>query len=296
MAATVTPLLELPDLRLGRFRCPPSHPQWRNENWIGARAHVVFPERPVTITRAATGPQIGDRNWALLYEPGQYYRRELVDPAGDECTFVELSDRTYAELVDSRDDVSRAYARRAFTAGRVLVHDSTWLGYQEVLAATPGASASVEDRLRAVLIDLLGRTSPVTLGLDVDPEPGVTNDPRVYEACRMLATDLEHRVTLIDAAEAVGLSRFHFARLFRTVTGLSIHAYRQRLQLRAAFASCATTQYRTLSEVAIAAGYASHSHMTSSFRRSLRMSPSAVRLRFGRNAAAIGRGEPTLIG
>lgn len=295
MAATVTPLLELPDLRLGRFRCPPSHPQWRNENWIGARAHIVFPERPVTITRTTTGPQLGDRNWAFLYEPGQYYRRELVDPAGDECTFVELSDRMYAELLDPHDDVSRTEARRrAFAAGRVLVEDSTWLGYQEVLAATPGASASVEEQLRAVLFDVLRRPRSETP--DVDFEPGALNDPRVHEACLILATDLEHRVTLVDAAEAVGLSRFHFARLFRAATGLSIHVYRQRLQLRAAFASCATTPYRTLSEVAIAAGYASHSHMTASFRRSLRIAPSTVRVRFGQDATAVGRGEPTLIG
>jgi AraC-like DNA-binding protein len=294
MAATVTPLLDAAGLRLGRFRCPPSHPRWRAENWIGARAHVVFPERPVTITRASTGPLLGDRNWAVLYEPGQRYRRQLVDPAGDECTFVELSETTYAELLESGDQV-----RRAFAAGRVLVDDSTWLGYQDVLANTVRAPDVVPRRLREVLVDVLVPSSPAEADqrrLELDCPPAAT-DRRVHEACRILASRLDDRITLPALAEAVGLSTYHFARLFRATTGLTVHAYRQRLQLRAAFSTCATTPYRTLSEVAMAAGYASHSHMTSSFRQWLRISPSTVRVRYGHVASpAVGRGEPTLIG
>ena len=326
VADTVTPLFDAAGLRLGRFRCPPSHPRWQAENSIGASAHVVFPERAVTITRASTGPQLGDRNWAVLYEPGQRYRRELVDPAGDECTFVELSDTLYAELLESRDGV-----RRAFAAGRVLVDDLTWLDYQDLLAGTSGSPAVIEEQLRHVLLQVLARPAPApdadlpigpgTTRLPAPPERSstaeglnsadepladvglagsasrtVATDWRVHDACRVLASHLDQRVTLADVAESVGLSRYHFARLFRAATGLTVHAYRQRLQLRAAFATCATTPYRTLSEVAMAAGYASHSHMTSSFRQSLRMSPSTVRVRYGRDAGAAGRGEPTLIG
>lgn len=308
MAATVTPLLDVAGLRLGRFRCPPSHPQWHAENSIGTRAHVVFPERPVTISRATTGPQLGDRNWAVLYQPGQRYRRELADPAGDECTFVELSGPLYAELLGSG-----AQVRQAFVAGRVLVDDATWLGYQEVLADAVRAPNAVPRRLREVLENVLSRPSSNPSDPS-DPEPsdqldssdqvGTSDqralagpDRRVHEACRIIATRLDERITLPSLAEAVGLSTYHFARLFRATTGLTVHAYRQRLQLRAAFSTCATTQYRTLGEVAMSAGYASHSHMTSSFRQWLRISPSTVRVRYGRNPAqVVGRGEPNLIG
>ena len=294
MAATVTPLLDAAGLRVGRFRCPPSHPQWQVENSIGDRAHVVFPERPVTISRATTGPQLGDRNWAVLYEPGQRYRRQLVDPGGDECTFVELSGSLYAELLRTGDQV-----RRAFGAGRVLVDDNTWLGYQEVLADTVRAPAVAPRRLREVLLDVLARpsTDEPQRGRGELDRPSAATDRRVHEACRILASRLDERITLPALAAAVGLSTYHFARLFRATTGLTVHAYRQRLQLRAAFSTCATTPYRTLSEVAMSAGYASHSHMTSSFRQWLRMSPSTVRVRYGRISSPVaGRGEPSLIG
>ena len=54
MGATVTPMLDVPSLRLGRFRCAPTDEEWRAENDIGPLAHVVFPERPVTITLVRT--------------------------------------------------------------------------------------------------------------------------------------------------------------------------------------------------------------------------------------------------
>ena len=279
MSPDVTALLDGPGLSLGRFRCPPAGPEWRTENSIGPLAHVVFPERPVTITRSSTGPHLGDRNWALLYEPGQRYERALVDPAGDECTFVQLSPAAYRSLLRSAPA-----APAAFATGRVLVDDPTWLAYQACLAAAESGAGEevVEQQLTAVLVE--------TVRAPLGPRP-VGPDRRVHEACRLLATRLEERLTLSAVASAVGLSTYHFCRLFRDVTGLSVHAYRKRLRLRQAFATCATTPDTLLSDVAMSTGYASHSHMTTDFRQWLSMSPSTVRDRYARRSAAAGVGE-----
>jgi AraC-like DNA-binding protein len=296
MGATVTPMLDVPSLRLGRFRCAPTDEEWRAENDIGPLAHVVFPERPVTITRPATGPQLGDRNWALLYRPGQRYQRHLVDPDGDECTFVALSPQLYGDLLDA--DRS---ATTAFDAGRVLVEDAAWLGYQECLAAAVGSDdRAVERALRDVLHEVVRRQAARSVGIsgpdeadertgDVAQDHPVTAvreaDRRVHEACRILATRLDERLTLPAVAEAVGLSTYHFCRLFRATTGLTVHAYRKRLRLRAAFSTCASLPQGNLSEVAMSLGYASHSHMTSEFRATLAMTPSGVRDRYARRTA-----------
>ena len=279
MSPTVTALLDTPGMRLGRFRCPPSLPEWRTPNSIGPLANVVFPERPVTIRRSSTGSQLGDRNWAVLYEPGQRYERALVDPDGDECTFVELTPSTYADLLRSAST-----APQAFAAGRVLVDDRTWLAYQECLAAAESGAdpRDVERRLRTVLVATLG-SQPAARS--------AAPDPRVHEACRLLATRLDERLTLSAVADAVGLSTYHFCRLFRAATGLTVHAYRQRLRLRQAFATCASIPGQKLSDVAMSTGYASHSHMTTDFRQWLSMSPSTVRDRYARRSAAAGIGE-----
>lgn len=287
MYATVTPMLDVPSLRLGRFRCAPTDEEWRAENDIGPLAHVVFPERPVTITRPATGPQLGDRNWALLYRPGQRYQRQLVDPDGDECTFIALSPQLYGDLLDA--DRS---AKAAFDAGRVLVEDASWVGYQECLAAAIDSDdRAVERALRDVLHEVLRRPAAAPAGTagDAGTVPAAREaDRRVHEACRILATRLDERITLPAVAEAVGLSTYHFCRLFRATTGLTVHAYRKRLRLRAAFSTCASLPHGNLSEVAMSLGYASHSHMTTEFRTALAITPSGVRDRYARRTAEAG--------
>jgi AraC family transcriptional regulator len=310
MGATVTPILDVPSLRLGRFRCPPDNEEWHAENDIGPLAHVVFPERPVTITRSGTGAQLGDRNWAVLYRPGQRYQRHLVDPGGDECTFVALSPQLYGDLLGAGRS-----ATTAFDAGRVLVEDAAWLGYQECLAAVEDLDdRAVERTLRDVLHEVLrhpadGRhthRSEDCAGYDGNHgdgegagtpdgdagQPATTtvreSDRRVHEACRILATRLDERITLPAVAEAVGLSTYHFCRLFRATTGLTVHAYRKRLRLRTAFSTCATLPHGRLSEVAMSVGYASHSHMTTDFQAALAMTPSGVRDRYARGTAAAG--------
>ena len=306
MGATVTPILDVPSLRLGRFRCLPDDDEWQSENDIGPRAHVVFPERPVTITRPRTGAQLGDRNWALLYRPGQRYQRHLVDPDGDECTFVALSPQLYGDLLDAGRP-----ATAAFDAGRVLVEDGAWLGYQECLAGVEDLEdRAVERALRDVLHEVVRRPAGTARGehgegarSDGCGERGPADaagdtagaiaaahgsDRRVHEACRILATRLDERITLPAVAEAVGLSTYHFCRLFRATTGLTLHAYRKRLRLRTAFSTCASTPHGRLSEVAISVGYASHSHMTTDFQAALAMTPSGVRDRYARGTAAAG--------
>lgn len=297
MQPTVTPLLRTPSLELARFRCPPSVPLWQTENTIGPLAHVVFPERPVAITRPGTGPQLGDRNWALLYRPEQRYLRRLVDPEGDDCTYLALSTGVHDEML-----AATGHAQESFDAGRVLVDDRTWLDYQQCLAIVghPGAEPdelAVESRLFSVLTALLqdpgGGEPDGAAVLPRNLRSRGRTYRRVHEACTLLATHLDERLTISAVADSVGLSAYHFCRQFRAVTGLTVHAYRERLRLRQAFSTCATTPGSKLSDVAIASGYASHSHMSTRFRETLRMTPSDVRDRYaGASAAALRSGVP----
>ncbi len=44
---------------LGRFRCAPGHPAWREENRIGVWPLVAFPETTVRIRQAGHEPVVG---------------------------------------------------------------------------------------------------------------------------------------------------------------------------------------------------------------------------------------------
>jgi len=69
---------------------------------------------------------------------------------------------------------------------------------------------------------------------------------------------------------------FHLARMFRSRTGFSLHAYRNQLRLRAALERLRDPGV-DLIDIALDLGFSSHSHFTETFRRSFGKTPSAVR-------------------
>ena len=84
------------------------------------------------------------------------------------------------------------------------------------------------------------------------------------------------RFSLAATAAEVGYSPFHLARVFRAVTGSSLHSYAERLRLRHALDRVADGE-RDLSALAAELGFASHSHFTLRFRRAFARPPSALR-------------------
>ena len=70
-----------------------------------------------------------------------------------------------------------------------------------------------------------------------------------------------------------GLSPFHLARLFAGAYGLPPHKYLEGLRVDRARALLAAG--RPLAEVALAAGFASQSHLNRSFKRILGITPRA---------------------
>jgi AraC-like DNA-binding protein len=81
---------------------------------------------------------------------------------------------------------------------------------------------------------------------------------------------------LPELAEWLGVSAFHFARVFRAETGLSVHQYLLRLRMAGALRqlSCYKTD---LSRLALELGFSSHSHFTATFRKEFGVNPAHVR-------------------
>ena len=82
--------------------------------------------------------------------------------------------------------------------------------------------------------------------------------------------------SLGDVARSVGSSPFHLARVFRQEFGVPLHQYRLRLRLAMALDRIAEGE-ENLSALAHELGFASHSHLTLTFRTLFGVAPSAVR-------------------
>ncbi|MEM7365012.1 MAG: helix-turn-helix domain-containing protein [Pseudomonadota bacterium] len=92
----------------------------------------------------------------------------------------------------------------------------------------------------------------------------------------LVAIEGSPNCTLAEVATAAHLSPFHFARLFRDATGLTVNDYQRRRQLARAVELMSSSE-TTLLEVALGAGFSSHEAMTRAFRRAFGMLPSTYR-------------------
>jgi len=122
---------------------------------------------------------------------------------------------------------------------------------------------------------------------DPDAFSWVPSDPArraerslVDRACESLRARLGDPVRLADVARDVGCSEFRLYRAFRRQRGTSPGAYLRSLRLAAVLDALAAGA-PSLTDVALDAGFASHSHMTSTFRRHLGRTPRGVRREIG---------------
>ena len=81
-------------------------------------------------------------------------------------------------------------------------------------------------------------------------------------------------IGLRDIAEAVNLSPYHLARLFKQAMGTPPHRYLIQVRVQSAHSLLALgTQNRSLAEVAAAAGFSDQSHLTRHFKRLFGVTP-----------------------
>lgn len=263
-------------LRVGRFDCDPGHRLWRVDNHNGAWPVLAFPGTPVEIVQEGRGPVVADANRVMLYNPGQRYRRRLVDGRGDHCVYVGAAPAVITEILAGHDP--DAPHRAAPFVGAHGPAEPWAAALPHLLARhlqTAGDERDpllVEERLLRVLAAVLRGVRPPAA-------------PQVHrELARAIADELARSFaeprSLDEVAAAAGSSPFHAARVFRATTGWTIHAYRHNLRLHAALRRLDDPGVE-LTELALETGFSSHSHLTAAFRRAFGAPPSHYRGRLG---------------
>jgi AraC family transcriptional regulator len=101
-------------------------------------------------------------------------------------------------------------------------------------------------------------------------------DRRIRRAIEWMHAHMNRELPLEEIAAAAFLSPFHFARLFKKLTGASPHAYLATIRVARAQALLAETDL-SVSEVSERVGYSSPSHFTKAFRQATGLAPRAYR-------------------
>lgn len=111
-----------------------------------------------------------------------------------------------------------------------------------------------------------------------DRSPGVITDQRLARVVEYMSVHFAEPLRLEQLAREAGISKFHFAHLFRERTGMTPHRYLVQLRMDAARRMLASTGL-TVSEIAAACGYDSPAHFGAAFQRRHGQTPGAFRLR-----------------
>jgi len=101
----------------------------------------------------------------------------------------------------------------------------------------------------------------------------------LHQVTEYINDNLEHDLSLNAIAATIGMSAYHFARMFKQSTGLAPHQYVIGRRLKRAQVLLTTTEL-TILEVCFRVGFKSQSHFTRLFRKLTGITPRAYRSRW----------------
>lgn len=96
---------------------------------------------------------------------------------------------------------------------------------------------------------------------------------RIDRAIDLIVRDLAQPLSLQAVAEAAGFSPFHFHRIFGAAMGETLNQFIKRVRLERALSMMSHARRRSLTDVALACGFASSSDFSRSFRQHFGQAP-----------------------
>jgi AraC-like DNA-binding protein len=221
----------------------------------------------------------------LVGRPGDEYACSHEHATGDECLSFHLS----AEFLDSLGGKQDAFC----AASLPPLPELMVLGELGQAAAEGKNDLGLDEAGALIAMKFLD----LATGHGWKPLPAGERDRRrAVEAAHFLDEHSHDEVDLETTASKVGLSPFHFLRLFSKVVGVTPHQYLVRSRLRRAARLLADGD-RPVTDVALEVGFGDLSNFVRTFRRAAGVSPRSFRKRYrqrtrGDRAALLGRLAP----
>ena len=202
----------------------------------------------------------------MVGRPGREYVATHEHAYGDECLSFKFS----PELVDGLRG-----AERAWRIGGVAPLPALVVLAELVHGSLGGGSDVGADEVALVLAQ---RFVQLVTGQALRADGlSALDRRRAIQAARWLEEHSREDVGLADAAREVGLSVFHFLRLFSSVLGLTPHQHLVRTRLRRAAQILAQDSSTPITDVAYKVGFGDLSNFVRTFGRAAGISPGQFR-------------------
>src|SRR6185369_15361918 len=146
----------------------------------------------------------------------------------------------------------------------------------ELAGEEPGKEIVMRALVEQALVHILRNYSTPRLSEDLELSRVGLVDRRIRRSVELMHTQLDQELTLKALAAASYLSPFHFARLFKKLTGLSPHNYLASIRATRAQLLLAETDL-SVAQIGARVGYLSGSHFTKAFRLATGATPREFR-------------------
>lgn len=242
---------------------------------------MVFPRAGVKIIQFGRRPVIADPNNVLFYNRRQEYRREPICERGDRCEWFSFSDAAIISALSPFEPDIESKLDEPFRIHCGLSDDQTYMMQRRVYrhAKTYGSNADrmwIEETMLGILRECVAQTyhRQALVQKKVSEQTDMEHRNIVLRTRQVIAGEFRKRLTLNHLAERVACSPFHLSRIFRRITGQSIHRYLTKIRLRTALEELDKSS-TGLTSLALNLGFSSHSHFTFAFRQHFGTTPTA---------------------
>lgn len=151
------------------------------------------------------------------------------------------------------------------------------LGLQkELLADEPGREIVMRALVEQMLVQVLRQHSIARRSDELEISRVGLIDRRIRKSIELMHSQLDQNLSLKDLAAASYLSPFHFARLFKKITGVTPHNYLAAIRTQKAQLLLADHSL-SINAIAVKVGYLSSSHFTKAFRSATGTTPREFR-------------------
>jgi AraC family transcriptional regulator len=174
-------------------------------------------------------------------------------------------------LVRTSDIVFRASVVTDETIIRLAREIATEISGEQL-----GRAAMLEAQVRQLVIHLLRNHLTVRKSDQIELSRAGLVDRRLRLAIEFMHDNFGRELALEEIAAAAYLSEYHFARLFKQITGVTPHVYLANVRLERARKLLAETAL-PISEIAATVGYQSQSHFTKMFKAVTGVTPRSYR-------------------
>ncbi len=265
-----TRLFDNETMAIGEFRLAANDPKFCRLGFV-KRPLIVFPRHSIWIKHPGEPAFVADASVINLYNHQQPYQRHVINQQGDWCHWIEPSVWLLSQL--SVDHIDTPFEATHFHCSL-----STYLTFQQLLLQVEHTPKPDPLILESLVMDIVS-----DIGHAMKKPP---NNDSIKPAHRQLVQRIKQQIhdhlfephSLHKLAQAVHSSPYHVCRVFKQVTHLGIHRYKNQLRLKWAYQIIAAGQ-QELSRVALDAGFSSHSHFTHQFRQYFGMTPKQLKTR-----------------